>query len=178
LAGIYRANGDLDRAASVLSEAAVRFERSLPPGHGAFAGLALQRALHAQATGDLQAALKLSNEAVAVVEASMKVRGAHRLPVFLISRSDILLQLGRPDEARGDAERAVSILREGGLTETPSSHSGRAYLTLGRALKAQGKDTEARAAFGSAAEHLRDALAPDHPETRSAQRKAEGQERT
>ena len=48
LAAIYRDKGDLDRASRMVSEAAARFDRSLPPGHSAFAGLVRQRALNAQ----------------------------------------------------------------------------------------------------------------------------------
>ena len=111
---------------------------------------------------------------MAIAEASIKIRGAHRLPAFLIYRSDIALELGRRDDAQTDAVRAMSILRNGGQSETPSSNVGRAYLTLGRALKAQGKHAEARAAFRSSAEHLGKALGPDHPDTRSAQEQANG----
>jgi hypothetical protein len=49
-------------------------------------------------------------------------------------------------------------------------------LTLGRALKAQGKHAEARAAFRSAADHLRSALGSDHPDARSAEEQANGHE--
>jgi eukaryotic-like serine/threonine-protein kinase len=172
LAGIYRAKGDLDRAGVAVSEAAARFDRSLPAGHGLFAGLALQRALNARAAGDLPAAWNFSNQAVSIVEASIRTRGAHRLPSFLMYRSDIALQLGHPDDAQADAARAISILRNGG--EAPSGNFGRAYLTLGRALEGQGKQVEARAAFRNAAEHLRNAFGPDHPDSRSAYEQANG----
>jgi tetratricopeptide (TPR) repeat protein len=174
LAGIYRGQGDLDRAAGMLSVASTRFHRTLPPGHGIFAGLALQRALNAKATGDLPNALKFSNEAVAIAEASVMIRGTHRLPRFLICRSDLALQFGRPDDAYRDAARAISILRNGGDPEASSSNFGRAYWTLGRALQAQGKRVEAAAAFQSAAEHLHNTLGPDHPETRRAREQALG----
>ena len=49
-----------------------------------------------------------------------------------------------------------------------SSTLGRAYLTLGLALRAQGKRDEALTAFRSAAEYLEKALGPDHPDARSA----------
>jgi len=174
LAGIYRGEGDLDRAARVVSEATEHFGRSLPPGHAAFAGLASQRALNAQAAGDLAAALQFSNEAVAVVEASIKTRGTHRLPPFLMNRSDIELQLGRPNDAQADATRAMSILQDAQQPASTSSNAGRAYLAMGRALQAQGKLVEARAAFRSAAENLRNALGSDHPDTRRAEQQAVG----
>jgi serine/threonine protein kinase len=168
LAGIYRAQGDLDRAERIVSEAALRFEHRLPPRHGIFAGLARQRALNAEAAGDLGGAWKYSNEAVSIAEESAKIRGAHRLTQFLICRSGIALQLGRLETAQADAARAIGILRDGDKAEASSGNFGRAYLALGRVLKAQGKQTEARAAFRTSAEHLRNAFGPNHPDTWSA----------
>jgi tetratricopeptide (TPR) repeat protein len=155
-----------------VSEAAARFDRSLPRGHIAFAELARQRALNAKAAGDLATALSFSNEAVAILEASVKIRGLHKLPSFLVCRSEIALQLGRMDDAHADAARAIRILRDAGQSEAHSGNVGRAYLTLGRALRAQAKFSDARAAFESAAEHLRKALGSDHPDTRSAEEQA------
>jgi serine/threonine-protein kinase len=169
LAAICRDQGDLDRAANLVSEAAARFDRSLPRSHIAFAELARQRALTAKSAGNLAAALSFSSEAIATLEASVKIRGVHKLPSFLVCRSEIALQLGRLDDAETDAARAIRILRDGGQPEAPSANIGRAYLALGRALRAQGKRPDARAAFESAAEHLRRALGSDHPDTRSAE---------
>src|SRR5262249_43595961 len=139
LAAIYRNQGDRDRASRTVSEASARFERTLPPGHSVFAGLLRQKALNAQAAGDISAALTLSTQAIAIVEASAKIRGVQKLPSFLICRSEIALQLGRVDDARTDAVRAMSLLHETGQPETPSINFGRAYMTLGRVLQAQGK---------------------------------------
>src|SRR4029077_19950288 len=148
----------------------------LPPGHSAFAGLMRQRALNAQAAGDMDAALSFSSRAIAILVASAKIRGVHKLPPFLICRSAIELQLGRVDDARTDAARAISLLRDGGQPETPSVNFGRAYLTLARALQAQGKHADARAAFRSAPDHLRSALGSDNPDARSAEEQANGHE--
>jgi tetratricopeptide (TPR) repeat protein len=168
LAGIYREKGNLDRSRRFVSEAVLRFEHTLPRRHRLFAGLSLQRALNAEAGGDVATAWKYSNEAVSILEDSAKLRGAHTLPPFLIRRSDIALQLGRPDAAQNDAERAIGILRDGDKAEGPSGTFGRAYLALGRALEARGKRAEARTAFQAAAEHLRSAFGPDYPDTRLA----------
>jgi tetratricopeptide (TPR) repeat protein len=172
LAAICREQGKLDRATRLVSEAAVRFDRSLPPGHIGFAELARQRALNAKAAGDPVMALRFANEAVAALEASVKHRGLHKLPSFLVCRAEIALQLGRLGDAETDAARAIRILHDGGQSEAPSANIGRAYLTLGRALRAQAKHAEARAAFASAAEHLRAALNSDHPDTRRAEAQA------
>jgi hypothetical protein len=72
-----------------------------------------------------------------------------------------------------DATRAVDLLQQSVQPGAFSSSNGRAYLTLGNALKAQGKHDEARAAFRSAAEHLNSALGPDHPDSRTAQQLAD-----
>jgi tetratricopeptide (TPR) repeat protein len=176
LSAIYRGKGDLDRASRVVSEAAARFDRSVPQGHSVFAGLMRQRALNAQAAGDNGAALSYSSQAIAILEASVKTRGVYKLPPFLVCRSEIELQLGRLEDARTDAVRAISLLRDGRQPETPSINFGRAYLTLGRVLQAQGKHADARAAFRSAADHLRKALGSDHPDARSAEEQATGHE--
>jgi len=172
LAAIYRDQGNRDRAARVVSKAAEHFKRTLPASHSLFAGLAWQRALNAKAAGDLPAAWSFSNEAVAILEKSVNIGGARRLPPLLLCRSEIALQLGRVEDAETDAARALAILKDADQPETPSANWGRAYLTLGRALEAQGRPGEARAAFRSAAEHLRLALGSDHPETRRAQEQA------
>jgi eukaryotic-like serine/threonine-protein kinase len=78
------------------------------------------------------------------------------------------LHLGYPDRAEADAARALSLLQASTQLEAFSSTLGRAYLTLGRALQSQGKLSEARPAFHSAAKHLQNTLGPDHPDTRDA----------
>jgi eukaryotic-like serine/threonine-protein kinase len=173
-AGIYRGKGDLERAEKMLSEVEPRLRRSLPSGHIAFASLAFERSLNAQAAGNLRTALDLSNQAVAIAEASVKSgkEGGERLPAALVRRSDVKLQLGRADEAAIDANRALSMLQSEVRSGTVSSTIGRVYLTLGRALQAQGKRGEARSALQSAAQHLQNALGPDHPDTRAARQLA------
>jgi serine/threonine protein kinase/tetratricopeptide (TPR) repeat protein len=164
-AGIYRGQGDLGRSTRMLSEVEPRLQRTLPPGHVAFASLASERALNAQAVGDLRTALDFSNLAVAIVEASIKAgrQGGDRLPSVLARRSDIEFQLGRADLAAADAAEALRVLQKTAQPGTFSSTFGRAYLALGRALRAQGKRDEAGVALRAATEHLQNALGPDHP---------------
>jgi serine/threonine protein kinase len=171
-ASIYRGLGDLERSAQMLAEVEPRLRRSLPPAHIAFASLASQQALNAQARGDGGAALEFANQAVALAEPLVNAgrAGAYYLRVFLVRRSEIELQLGRRNEATADAIRAVNQLQADAPPGTFSSYLGRAYLALARALDAQGKRDEARAAARSAAEQLQNALGPDHPETRAARR--------
>ena len=58
--------------------------------------------------------------------------------------------------------------RSNGPIRAHSYFVARAYLTLGRALSAQGKSGDARAALASALQHFESTLGEDHPETRSA----------
>jgi tetratricopeptide (TPR) repeat protein len=153
--------------------------RNLPPGHIAFASLAWQQALNAQARGDLQTALDLANQAVAIADAAIKNgrEGAGYLQSYLVSRSDIQRELGRTDAAAADAGRALKITLDATQAGTFSTAPGRAYVALGRALQEQGKREEARVAFRSAVEHLESALGPDHAETQAARELAEGANR-
>jgi tetratricopeptide (TPR) repeat protein len=173
--GIYRSRGDLVRTEQLVSEAEPIFQRTLRPGQPALASLTLERGLTAQARGDAKTALDFVNQALAIAEASLKEsREAYGLlPSFLVSRSEIELQLHQPDKAAEDARRALKISLDVAQPGTLSSKVGRAYLALGRALEAQSQPQEARAAFRSAVEHLQSALGPDHLETRAARKLAE-----
>jgi len=172
---IYRGQGDLERARQMLSEVESILRRSVPPGHIALASLASQRALLAQARGEMQSALELANESVTTAEALMKQgrESGGYLETFLARRAEIQLQIGRREEARSDAARAVKMFEEAMQPGTFSAHLGRAYLALGRSLSALGKEEEAHAALRAAVEQMQSALGPDHAETRSARQLAE-----
>jgi tetratricopeptide (TPR) repeat protein len=172
---IYRGSGDLKRAAAMLSEVEPRLRRSLPAGHPAFASLAADKALVAQARGDLPAAMSLINEAMEIAETSMKAGGdgGDYLPMLLVRRSGIELETRRDDQAVSDASGALVLLQKSARPGALSGTLGRAYLMLARALRAQGRHGEARANFKTASEHLQATLGPDHPDTRSARRLAE-----
>jgi tetratricopeptide (TPR) repeat protein len=174
-ARIYIARGDLARAAAALAEVEPRLQEALPPGHYAFASVADGHALIALAKGDLAEALKLSDQAVAIVEAAIKSggQGSFYLPSLLVRRADIKLKAGRAPEAAADAGRALSLLQSSAPAGTLSSSQGRAYLSLARALEAEGKSEESLAASRSAVEQLQSALGPDHPDTLSARQLAE-----
>ena len=174
-AQIYTDRGELSRAAAMLDEVEPRLHQGLPPGHIAFGSLASNRALIAEAEGDLPAALKLADEAVGVAEAASKAGklGGDYVPMFLIRRSNVKLRIGHPDQAESDASRGLSLLQRSAQAGTFSSTRGRGYLALGRACMAQGKTEEARTAFRSAAEHLQSTLGSDHPDTRNARQLAD-----
>jgi len=168
---IYLDQGDVTRAAAALAELEPILRRSLPPGHYWFGALASAQSRVASARGDLQSATSLADQSVTLTETAIKNggQGADLLPILLVRRSTIRLEAGHQVEAAEDAARAVSLLENTLNAEALSSHVGQAYLALGRALKSQGKRSEAQAAFRAAAKHLRNTLGPDHPDTRSAQ---------
>ena len=90
------------------------------------------------------------------------------LPMMLVRRSDIEILLQTPDKGVADASRAVEMLEKSAEPGTFSSIRGRAYLTLGRALQAQNKRDEARAALQTAFEHLQSTMGTNHSDTLSA----------
>jgi hypothetical protein len=87
------------------------------------------------ARGDVPGALQLINQAVAIVEAATQSggNGAFYVPDLLIRRSMIELEARHADQAVDDANRAIR-LQSAAQPGMPSSKSGYAYLTLGRAL--------------------------------------------
>ena len=176
-ARIYREQGNLTGAETMLSEVAPRLRRALPPGHLAFARLATEYSLLTSARGELPAALQLANQALAIAEASIKAGqgGTDYLSSVLVPRSDIERQLGRANDAAMDAARALNLLQKSVEPGAFSSDLGHAYYNLARALQAQGKSDEARAAFRSAAANLQSTVGPDHPDTRSARQLAESE---
>jgi tetratricopeptide (TPR) repeat protein len=174
-AQIYTDGGDFSRATAMLDEVEPKLRKSLPAGHIAFASLASNRALIAQGRGDFRTALKHSNEAVAISEAAMKAGrlGGDYLPTFLVRRSGVALKIGHADQAEADSARALSLLQTSAQVGAFSSTRGRAYLTLGQALQAEGKGSDANAAFRSAAEQLQHTLGTDHPDAIRARQLAE-----
>ena len=90
------------------------------------------------------------------------------MPTPLIRRSSVQLDAGQPDRAVADATRALSLLQGPARSDRLSANIGRAFMALGRALDAEGKNADARKAGQSAVEHLNDALGPNNAETLAA----------
>jgi tetratricopeptide (TPR) repeat protein len=158
---VYLRLGDLARAAATLAELEPR-ETRLPPGHYRLASLASQRALLAQARGETEAARAGHDRAIALSE-KRDAQGLH-----VLRRSIFALEDGRAEQARADAERALALEEGAAAPGTFSSRVGLAHLVLARALRAQGKLADARAAATAAREHLEPSLGADHPDTRAA----------
>jgi serine/threonine-protein kinase len=169
-ASIYRMRGDLDRAAAMLAEVEPRFTRMVPAGHVAFGLVHLERALIAQARGDSAAAVPEMDLALALVEGSSQ--RAFYQSLLRRRRSELAMGTGRADGAAEDARTALGMEQAALSPGTFSSNLGHCYLALGRALQAQGKLEEARAAFASAATNLEPTLGASHPATRSARQLA------
>jgi eukaryotic-like serine/threonine-protein kinase len=169
---VYRELHDYARAGAKLDELESLYIHDLKPGHYGFAGLASERSMLAEGNGDIFAALRLADEAVALDEAAIKGggQGAHMLPALLLRRSSIEQKCGMPEKAESDAARAVELVQR---KLQPGSHSsilGRAYLTLGKALLAEGKTDEARQAFRSATDNLEATLGQDHQDSQAARK--------
>ena len=171
---LYRAQHDVPRAQAALDEVEPRLRKALPPGHYAFAAVMADRAMLELERGDTAKALRLVNQAIDALQATIKAgkAGVNILPLYYQRRGLIELQAGRPDAAVADITKALDLFRPSPAPGIFSYRTGRAYLFLARALKAQGKEEETRAAARTAAEHLQSVAGPDHPDTRSARQLA------
>ena len=173
---IYREQGDLKRASAMFAQVEPLIRRDWPAGDYQLTLLMSEQSLLAQAKGNLPGALQLADQALATDEAAINsghvVGELLILPGLLVRRSGVELDAQQPERARADAERAVSLLLAQNGPGTFSIHTGRAYLALGRALQAQGKSDEARAAFRSAAEQLEHAGGANHPLAHTARQLA------
>ncbi len=161
----HRESGDLARAGELL----VAFERAqqerLPPGHIAFAALASEQALLAEARGDVAAAAAAADRAVDIAEGSSQ--GRELLARGLLRRATLALAQGRVAEAVPDAERGLALEVARAEPGGYSSILGRAYLTWGQVLRAAGRASDARAALTQALSHLEPSVGPDHRDTRA-----------
>ena len=162
----YREIGDLTRAGELLAAFERVQQERLPPGHVAFAALASEQALLAEARGDLAAAAVAADRAVAIAEGS--TQGRELLARGLLRRATLALARGRVDAALADAERGLALEVARAEPGAQSSILGRAYLVSGRTLQAAGRIEAARAALTQALAHLEPALGADHRDTRDA----------
>jgi tetratricopeptide (TPR) repeat protein len=172
---VYIDQHDFTRAASMLAELQPIALRTFPPDHYWLGSLASVQALLASGTGDYTTAQVLADRSVRIVEAASKAgkAGSDFLPVALLRRATVELAAGRPGQASADAQRSLALLKSASPSGGSSYVIATAYLTLGRAMQAQGKGSEAKDAFRSAADHFQNTLGADHLETRTALRLAQ-----
>jgi len=170
LARIYGTQGDFAQATRVLNDAEQALHTLLPPGHYAFASLAMERALLAQRQGQPDAALQFINEAIEIDrQAAQKGKeGGQFIPRLLMRRSTIELDGGRLPEAESDARSALKQLIAQGGPDDYSIDTGRTYLALARVLYAEGHPAEARSAAQQAELQLAKAEGAEHSEARAA----------
>jgi len=164
----YRKRGDLAAATRLMDDLEPRFRRMLPPGNLAYAALAAERALIAQARGEPALATTEADRAVAIAEASPTRRDM--LAFFLQRRAEVELDQQRYAAAAADAQRAIAIDAATLAAGTRSSHVGIGELLLATAQSADGDAAAARVAAADALDHLRPTLGPDHPQTRRTER--------
>jgi tetratricopeptide (TPR) repeat protein len=168
---IYVAQHDTSRSESMLAQAEPRLLKTLPPGHYAFSAIPRGRGLIAMEKHDLPNALRLTGEAISMIQAAMKAghEGSYVLPNLYVERSAVDLALKRAGNAEADATQALTALHVKDNSSDVSSTLGIAYLAQARALAAEGKSAQSRAAASHALMHLQHTLGTDHPDTRSAQ---------
>ncbi|MGE3885145.1 MAG: protein kinase [Vicinamibacterales bacterium] len=168
LARLHVAGGDLARGEALLDDVESRFRLMFPPGHPAFAAVAMDRIRVPERRGDYQQALALADRAVALIDATPSFRPS--LGLTLRRRAEIAVKLGRFEAARADAERAVALVLERAGAGRMSGSAGLAYLVLGEACAGEGRMVEARTALESAIRHLEPTVGQDHPELVRARR--------
>ena len=167
-------NHDYKCASVKLAQLETVLQEQFSPDNMWFGILRSQQALLALGTGDSQQASKLADDAVTILECSIKLRGqgAEILPTVLLRRATIELAAAHPVQAKADATRALVQYQAACPPGAFSRHIGNAYLELGNALRALGKPHEARTAFLSAAEHFDKTLGSDHADTLAARKLA------
>jgi eukaryotic-like serine/threonine-protein kinase len=167
---IYVLQHDPRLAAEMLAEVEPRLKSSLPKGHYAFAAVAQARSKIAMEQGDVANAARFVNEAINILEESIKAggEGAFLLPALLIDRSGIEIEMHQFGPAADDANRALHELRSRVPEGTFSSRMGNAYLALAKALNAQHQIESARSAARKAVEYLQATLGASHPQTQLA----------
>jgi hypothetical protein len=144
--------------------------KMLPPKHYAFAAISGQRALIAMEKHDLPAALRLTDESISAIKASLKSGkgGGYLLPELYTDRSAVDLALGHAGEAETDGALALAALHADDSSGDVSNKLGRAYLAEARALAAQGQSAQARTVASHALVQLQGSVGPNHPDTLSA----------
>jgi len=168
---IYREQHDLPRAEAMLDEVEPRLHKQLPPGHYAFSVVSTERGMIAFEKRDLNTALRLIDQSIAMVRATVKSGGSgvYTLPGLYIDRSEIDLALGHAGQAEEDAQQALAALELHGPPSGVSSKLGHAFLAQTRALTSEDKKAQAQAIAVKAFDQLQGSLGPDHPDTRAAQ---------
>jgi serine/threonine-protein kinase len=166
-AGTYVLMGDLDRAERELAGLTPEIGKSIPPDSVPAMSIVYIGARVAAARGRTADALAGYAKVIDFFDS----RGMAIAPVArtLNARAEIHLQTGDVAAALADVERSLKIARATQGNSPRSSQTGLAYSLLARVHESRGEAAEARASAGTAVDHLRATLGPDHPETQRAE---------
>jgi tetratricopeptide (TPR) repeat protein len=167
-ARVLRVRGQYTEGMQMLADLEQQFRRAYPPECACFGTIASERGLLAAARGDDERAMTEMNKAIGIAEGD-KAR-PDVLQRILVRRAEIELALGRPADARADAERSIRLGIPNRAPDAHSAYLGMAYLAQGRALLALGSTEEAAHALSAAVEELRPTFGADHAQTRLAER--------
>ncbi len=152
--------GELPRAASLMATLEPRV-RSLSATHQYHTVFALQKAMLDHARGDVDSARAGFDRAIALADPSARY-------ITYLQRSEFALATHRPEDALADASRALAEEQKNTDPASRSSRIGLAQLALARALREQGKLSDARAAAAAAVKQLEPTVGADHAAARAA----------
>jgi serine/threonine-protein kinase len=161
-----RSIGRADEARAALAAARTRFDGNVPPKGPGMLNLRRQEALLAQDEGRHADAAALLDELVQAMESTGLRTGA--LASLVAAQAESRLHVGRADEARSIALKALEIARnaQGGLRH--SAEVGNALLQLAGIAQATGDAAGMQRAAAEAVEHLAPTLGGAHLLTRKA----------
>jgi eukaryotic-like serine/threonine-protein kinase len=163
---------DYAGARSLLPQVDRALSAKYPPTHWMFAVHKMDLALLADQAGSEAQAQGLADEALVMFHENSPP--AYQFPLVLVKHSDFELRHGHADEAKADAEHALSVYERTFGMEILSACIGDALMADGRALAAKGDAAAARDKFSKAALHYADALGAEHEKTKAAKRLAAG----
>ncbi|MEP6548468.1 MAG: serine/threonine-protein kinase [Gammaproteobacteria bacterium] len=155
-----QAQSDLDRAAGLMKD-------KVPEAHPA----QIRRMMIQARIDAAQGRLDNSGKEIARVVDLLSARGVSHpaLANAYRQRAELESQQSAIALAEADARKALQIDRSLQGGKPFSGDTGMAYLTLGRILRQEGKDTDARSALQAAALHLTKTMGADHPDSKLAQ---------
>ena len=166
LTRIYRDLGDLDQSDRLLQQTESDLRAMLPEGHEAFGALHLNKALVAQKRQDYALALAETDRALAIFAAKPGL--AYRAATTRITRAEILLALGRADEARSEVNESMAALQPIIPPNVKSSHIGHALLVAAQIDAREGNSAAAQDAARQAYEQLAATVGAEHALTVAA----------
>ena len=161
---IYIDQGHFDQAAEVMAKLDPMVQQRFPDSIWTCLATSV-RALLESGRGHSEKALALADDAVTTVQRLIRAGGpGDALSGLLFRRATVELAAGRPAQAEADLDSAIAGLKARIPPGAFSYYLGSDYSLLGNALHAEGKMSEARAAFRNAAENFERTVGPDHPD--------------